>query len=222
MNILYGLTQPDEGTILADAKPLTIHSPKDAIAAGIGMAHQHFMLVPVFTVAENVTLGDEETRALGLLDRRRMRRKVRDLSRAVRAAGRPRRADRGPAGRRAAARRDPQGPGPGRPGADPGRAHRGAHPARPRTCSGHAGAAGKRAAIVFISHKLKEVQAIADRITVIRRGRVVGSGRRPPARRAGRADGRPPVQLRVSKTSAEPGRVVLEVRDLMVPADQRG
>ena len=80
MNILYGLTQPGEGTILADGQPLTIHSPKDAIAAGIGMVHQHFMLVPVFTVAENVTLGDEQTRPLGLLDRRRMRRKVRELS----------------------------------------------------------------------------------------------------------------------------------------------
>ena len=87
MNILYGLTQPDEGTILADGKPLTIHSPKDAIAAGIGMVHQHFMLVPVFTVAENVTLGDEETRPLGLLDRRRMRQKVRDLSETIRTAG---------------------------------------------------------------------------------------------------------------------------------------
>jgi ABC-type branched-subunit amino acid transport system ATPase component len=80
MNILYGLTQPDEGTILADGKPLTIHSPKDAIEAGIGMVHQHFMLVPVFTGAENVTLGNEEIRPPGLLDRRRMRRKVRDLS----------------------------------------------------------------------------------------------------------------------------------------------
>ena len=155
MNILYGLTQPDEGTILADGKPLTIHSPKDAIAAGIGMVHQHFMLVPVFTVAENVTLGDEETRALGLLDRRRMRRKVRDLSRAVRAAGRSGRADRGPAGRRAAAGGDPQGAGPRRPGADPGRADGGADPRRDRgPVPDHAGAAGKRP-----GHRLHLAQA---------------------------------------------------------------
>ena len=57
MNVLYGLVQPDEGEILVDGKPVVIHSPKDAIAARIGMVHQHFMLVPVFTVAENVTLG---------------------------------------------------------------------------------------------------------------------------------------------------------------------
>ena len=59
MNVLYGLLQPDEGEILLDAQAVRFHSPKDAIAAGIGMVHQHFMLVPVFTVAENVTLGIE-------------------------------------------------------------------------------------------------------------------------------------------------------------------
>ncbi len=80
MNVLFGLTQPDQGEIHIDGKAVSFRSPKDAIAAGIGMVHQHFMLVPVFTVAENVTLGDEQTRPLGLLDRRRMRRKVRDLS----------------------------------------------------------------------------------------------------------------------------------------------
>ena len=80
MNVLYGLTQPDEGEILIDGRPTTLHSPKDAIKAGIGMVHQHFMLVPVFTVAENVTLGAERTRVLGLLDRRGMRREVRELS----------------------------------------------------------------------------------------------------------------------------------------------
>ena len=57
MNVLYGLLQPDEGEILLDGKKVQFNSPKDAIAAGIGMVHQHFMLVPVFTVAENVTLG---------------------------------------------------------------------------------------------------------------------------------------------------------------------
>ncbi|HJY03206.1 MAG TPA: ATP-binding cassette domain-containing protein, partial [Streptosporangiaceae bacterium] len=70
MNVLYGLLQPDEGQILLDGQAARFHSPKDAIAAGIGMVHQHFMLVPVFTVAENVTLGIEETRKSGLLDRR--------------------------------------------------------------------------------------------------------------------------------------------------------
>src|SRR6266581_833411 len=69
MNVLYGLLQPDEGEILLDGKKARFASPKDAIAAGIGMVHQHFMLVPVFTVAENVTLGMEETLPSGLLGR---------------------------------------------------------------------------------------------------------------------------------------------------------
>ena len=60
MNVLYGLYQPDEGEILVDDKPVTFHGPGDAIAAGIGMVHQHFMLIPVFTVAENVMLGHED------------------------------------------------------------------------------------------------------------------------------------------------------------------
>ena len=78
MNQLYGLLQPDEGEILVDGEPKTFRSPRDAIAAGIGMVHQHFMLVPVFTVAENIALGAEETRLgpLGWLDRRRSRRAV--------------------------------------------------------------------------------------------------------------------------------------------------
>ena len=70
MNVLYGLLQADEGEILIDSRAVRFGSPKDAIAAGIGMVHQHFMLVPVFTVAENVTLGIEETGLAGLADRR--------------------------------------------------------------------------------------------------------------------------------------------------------
>ena len=93
MNVLYGLMQPDEGEILVDGRPVTIHSPRDAINNRIGMVHQHFMLVPVFTVAENVALGVEPTRKLkvpglpgwagfptDLLDRRRARRRVQELS----------------------------------------------------------------------------------------------------------------------------------------------
>src|SRR5215472_10726622 len=80
MNVLYGLLQPDEGEILIDGTAASFHSPKDAISAGIGMVHQHFMLVQPFTVAENVTLGIERTGPAGLLDRRRARREVRELS----------------------------------------------------------------------------------------------------------------------------------------------
>ena len=110
MNVLYGLIQPDEGEIRVDDRAVVIHSPKDAIAARIGMVHQHFMLVPVFTVAENVTLGLERTRRV---------RPARPAAgppgrtgalRALRPGRRPGRLRRGSAGRRAAAGRDHQGP----------------------------------------------------------------------------------------------------------------
>ena len=68
MSVLYGMYKPDEGEILIDSEPQVFTSPADAIAAGIGMVHQHFMLVPVFTVAENVVLGVEPTGALGKLN----------------------------------------------------------------------------------------------------------------------------------------------------------
>jgi len=71
MNILYGLYTPTSGQVLIDGEPLELLSPADAIAAGIGMVHQHFMLVPVFTVAENIVLGDEPTKKLGWLDKSR-------------------------------------------------------------------------------------------------------------------------------------------------------
>src|SRR5690242_21748238 len=82
MNVLYGLYAPDEGEILVDDEPVTFRGPGDALAAGIGMVHQHFMLIPVFTVAENIMLGHEETRGVsGWLDRRAARRNVRAVSR---------------------------------------------------------------------------------------------------------------------------------------------
>jgi simple sugar transport system ATP-binding protein len=80
MNILYGLYTPTSGQVLIDGEPLVLLSPADAIAAGIGMVHQHFMLVPVFTVAENIVLGDEPTKAMGWLDTNRARKTVREIS----------------------------------------------------------------------------------------------------------------------------------------------
>src|SRR5262249_31139644 len=76
MNVLYGWLQPDSGEILVDGVVKRFRGPGDAIAAGIGMVHQHFMLVPVFTVAENVVLGAERVGAGGFLDRRRAREEV--------------------------------------------------------------------------------------------------------------------------------------------------
>ena len=132
MNVLYGLYQPDGGQILVDGKPVTFKGPGDAIAAGIGMVHQHFMLIPVFTVAENVVLGHEDTGV------RRLPGPAADPPRGGRGLpalrpGRPaRRAGRGPPGRRPAAGRDRQGADARRQAAHPGRADRGAHPAGDR------------------------------------------------------------------------------------------
>ena len=80
MNVLYGLYQPDGGEILLDDKAVNFAGPGDAMAAGIGMVHQHFMLIPVFTVAENVILGHEPTKAAGVLDLDAARARVREVS----------------------------------------------------------------------------------------------------------------------------------------------
>ncbi|HYK32144.1 MAG TPA: ABC transporter ATP-binding protein [Streptosporangiaceae bacterium] len=225
MNVLYGLMQPDEGEILLDDKPVRIRSPKDAINAGIGMVHQHFMLVPVFTVAENVTLGVERTRsAFGLLDRRRARKDVLELSERYGLAVDPdayvedlpvgvqQRVEIIKALLRNASvlvLDEPTAVLTPNESEDLFRIMRELR-------------AGGRS-IIFISHKLKEVQSIADNITIIRRGKVVGE--RPPntsdselaALMVGRS-----VQLRVSKEQARPGDVRLSVSDLTVPSERGG
>jgi simple sugar transport system ATP-binding protein len=80
MNILYGLYTPDEGEVFVDGKPLQLSSSADSIAAGIGMVHQHFMLVPVFTVTENVILGMEPANSVGWLDQKTGSQIVEDIS----------------------------------------------------------------------------------------------------------------------------------------------
>lgn len=80
MNILYGLYKPDEGEIFVNGKKTTIQSPIDAIRSGIGMVHQHFMLIPVFTVTENVMLGEEYTKGGGFLDREKAARRIKEIS----------------------------------------------------------------------------------------------------------------------------------------------
>jgi general nucleoside transport system ATP-binding protein len=221
MNVLYGLVQPDEGEILVDGKPVTIRSPKDAINAKIGMVHQHFMLVPVFTVAENVILGVEPTRGRWLLDQRRARREVRELSERYGLEVNPdARIEDIPVGVQQrveiikALLRQASVLILDEPTAvlTPGETEDLFRIMRELREGGRS--------IVFISHKLKEVQAIADNITVIRRGKVVGE--RPPATSdaelAALMVGRP-VELRVSKNAAKPGDVVLDVSDLTIPAD---
>src|SRR5450759_4973455 len=81
MNVLYGLATPDEGEILLDGSPVRIAGPSDAIARGINMVHQHFMLVPVLTVAENILLGAETMANPIFLDRKEAHRRIVDLGR---------------------------------------------------------------------------------------------------------------------------------------------
>jgi simple sugar transport system ATP-binding protein len=223
MNVLYGLTQPDEGEILIDGKPARFGSPRDAIAAGIGMVHQHFMLVPVFTVAENVTLGIEEVRPGGLLDQRKTRRDVADLSHRYGLdvdpdalveelpVGLQQRVEIVKALVRQANVLILDEPTAVLTPAETEELFRIIRQLQDAGTS-----------IIFISHKLREVQAIADTITVLRRGKVVGQ-RTPPATEDDLATlmvGRD-VQLRVSKEPAQPGDVVLDVAGLTV-ADEHG
>ena len=223
MNILFGLYQADEGEILLDGEPLAPRSPADAIAAGVGMVHQHFMLVPVFTVAENVMLGIEPTGVLGRLDRAEARRRVVDLSDRYGLAV------------------DPDAVVEDLPVGVQQRVEILKALYRDARClildeptavltPGEIGeligiirqlAAGGRA-VIFISHKLREVLAVADEITVLRDGRVVGDTTPAEADEAGLAAmmvGHD-VQLVVDKDVAVPGETVLEVSDLVVEDDR--
>jgi simple sugar transport system ATP-binding protein len=240
MNVLYGLMQPDAGEILIDGTPVSFHSPKDAIAAGIGMVHQHFMLVPVFTVAENVTLGIENgdylredlaakppqgIRAIlprvGVLDKRRTRREVAELSHRYGLdvdpdalvedlpVGIQQRVEIIKALVRQANVLILDEPTAVLTPAETEELFRIVRQLRDGGTS-----------VIFISHKLKEVQSIADTITVLRRGAVVGQ-REPSATEADLASlmvGRN-VQLRVTKSPAKPGAPVLTVTDLTVRGD---
>ncbi len=224
MNVLYGLTQPDEGEILIDGEPAKFGSPRDAIAAGIGMVHQHFMLVPVFTVADNVTLGIEEAGPAGLLDRRKTRRDVADLSHRYGLDVNPdalveelpvgiqQRVEIVKALVRQAKVLILDEPTAVLTPAETEELFRIIRQLKDGGTS-----------VIFISHKLKEVQAIADTITVLRRGQVVGA-RTPPVTEddlAALMVGRN-VQLRVSKDPAKPGEVVLDVDRLTVADDSGG
>jgi simple sugar transport system ATP-binding protein len=224
MNVLYGLLAPDSGEILLDGQPVQISGPSDAIARGIGMVHQHFMLVPVFSVAENIVLGNETMANPVFLDIHKSDARIRQLAQTL------------------GFEIDP--------GAIVGELsvgiqqrieilkalYRGAkvlildEPTAvltPQETTEIFGVLRRLAAegtsIVFISHKLYEVLEIADRITVIRRGRVVGQADPRTTTEEELAEmmvGRE-VSLVVDKGPAKPGEVVLEVDGLTV-ADDRG
>jgi general nucleoside transport system ATP-binding protein len=223
MNILYGLARPDEGEILLDGEVVSIAGPSDAIDRGISMVHQHFMLVPVLTVAENILLGDETMANPLFLDRSEARRRIRALGDRFGFEIDPdEKVGRLSVGWQQrveilkALYRDARILVLDEPTAvlTPQETTEIFAVLRRLRDEGHS--------VVFISHKLYEVLEIADRITVIRRGRVVGE-RLPSATdeddlaelMVGRG-----VQLVVDRGESHPGEPVLEVRKLAVKNDR--
>ena len=223
MNILYGLAKPDAGQILLDGKAVEISGPSDAIERGISMVHQHFMLVPVLTVADNVLLGREVMRGRIFLDQAEARQRIRELGERFHfeldpdqkvgelSVGWQQRVE-----ILKALYRDARILVLDEPTAvlTPQETVEIFGVLRRLAAEGHS--------IVFISHKLYEVLAIADRITVIRRGKVVGS--RIPSQTseddlAELMVGRE-VQLTVDRGESHPGEVMLQVADLRIPNDR--
>jgi simple sugar transport system ATP-binding protein len=222
MNILYGLYHPDEGEIRLNGSSVRITSPRDAIDRGIGMVHQHFMLIPVMTVAENIVLATEPRKGL-LLDEDAAEARVRELSEQFGLAVTPE------------ARIESITVAQQQRVEILKALYRGAEilildePTAVLTPQEAKElfdviqalkAEGK--SIIFISHKLNEVLEIADRITVLRRGKTVETVPREGATEAGLARlmvGRE-VLLRVEKKPAEPGEPLLAVEDLRVFDDR--
>ncbi len=223
MNILYGLYRPDEGELWVKGQRVDLENPGDAIEQGIGMVHQHFQLVPVMTVAENVILGAEITRFGGNIDIRTANRQVRELSEQYGLAVDPTaEVEDLPVGiqqrveiikalyRQAdilildepTAVLTPQ---------EANELFRIMHDLTDQGVS-----------IIFITHKLKEVLSVSDRVAVLRNGRMVGTTHPVEATEASLAEmmvGRN-VILTVEKDECEPGSVVLEVTDLVVKDDR--
>jgi simple sugar transport system ATP-binding protein len=223
MNVLYGLYSADEGRILIDEEDSTFKSPHDAIATGIGMVHQHFMLVPVFTVTENVMLGVEPTRRAGLLDRESARSRLVELSKDYGLDVPPEAyVEDLPVGVQQrveilkALYREADLLILDEPTAvlTPQETKDLFRVIRTLKEAGHT--------IVFISHKLKEVLEISDRITVLRGGAVVGSTtpkETTEGQLASMMVGRE-VQLEVTKKPAEPGPPIMEIEGLHAKNDR--
>src|SRR5690348_9075891 len=223
MNELYGLVHPDAGEIFVNGKQVHIAGPRDAIALGIGMVHQHFMLIPVFSVGENIMLGREPVTGPDFFDRARARTEIAGLTKRYGLALDPdaRMGDL-PVGLQQRAEivkvlyrgasililDEPTGV------LTPQESHELFGVLRDLVKAGKT--------IIFISHKLKEVLDISDRITVMRRGRVVGhlvtkdtNEEEIATLMVGRA-----VLLRVDKQPAKPGAVVMRVDNLTASSDQ--
>ena len=219
MNVLYGLHQPDEGEILLDGEAGRDPAPPAGPSRlGIGMVHQHFMLVPVMTVAENLVLGAEpqEGPAAGLQDGGRAHARALEALRPGGRPGRPRRRTSAWApssgwrscARCSAARRCSCSTS--RPRCSP--------PRRPRTCSRScATLKAEGTGIIFISHKLNEVLDVADRITVLRRGEKVDTVPREGAteRSLAHADGRPRRAAARREGRHKPGEPLLSLEGVV-------
>ncbi len=224
MNVLYGLYGPDEGEIRVKGKAVSIRSPKDAIDLGIGMVHQHFMLIPVMTVAENIVLAIEPTHAKLLLDYDAAVERVEQIARTFNFAIDPR------------ARVENISVGQQQRVEILKALYRGAEilildeptgvltPQEAKELFGILRSLTREGmSVIFISHKLHEVLDIADRVTVLRRGKQIETLPREGATQAQLAKsmvGRE-VLLRVDKKPAEPGEPLLQVDDLQV-IDERG
>ncbi len=223
MNVLYGLHRPDEGEILLNGEPVRIDSPRRAIALGIGMVHQHFMLVGVMTVAENLVLGSEPHRG-PMLDYKAAAARTRELSERFGLAVEP------------DAKVEDLGVGAQQRLEILRALFRGAkvlvldEPTAVLTAQEAQdlfrvlrALTEEGTSVVFISHKLNEVLDVSDRVTVLRRGKKIdtvdteGATERSLARLMVGRD----VLLRVEKGSREPGGAVLEVEGLNV-TDDRG
>jgi len=224
MNVVYGLVRPDSGEIIYDGSPAVIHGPTDAIRLGIGMVHQHFMLIPPLTVAENVILGHETVGPGGTVDLVRARREVTAL------------------GSRYGLDVDPEARVADLSVGLQQRVeilktlYRGARllimdePTAVLTPQEAQGLfeilrslAKEGKAIIFITHKLGEVIDIADRITVMRHGKVVATttpGESSPADLARLMVGRP-VMLQVDKGPARPGKPIMQLEKLVIDDDRR-
>ncbi len=223
MNVLYGLYEADGGEILLDGQPVHFSGPGDAMAAGIGMVHQHFMLIPVFTVAENVVLGHEPVKGMDLINRAKARQMVKEISDQFHFEVDPDAVvETLPVGIQQrveiikALSRQAKILILDEPTAvlTPQETDELMETMRQLKAAG--------TSIVFITHKLREVQDVADTITVIRNGKVVGQAL-PTASQAELAEmmvGRA-VDLGVQKTLATGDEVTLSVKNLTL-VDRQG
>ena len=220
MSVLFGLYQPEEGEIRKNGKPVKINDPNDATALGIGMVHQHFKLIDVFTVLDNIILGAEDTK-MGFLQKKAARQKVQDLSQRyglrVDLDARIEDITVGMQQRVEILKmlyRDNEILIFDEPTAvlTPQEIDELMEIMRSLTKEGKS--------ILFISHKLNEIMAVADRVTVLRKGRYVGTVNTCDTNKQELSNmmvGRP-VQLEVVKEKARPGETVLKVEHLTVPS----